>query len=149
MSFASFNRWEVAVAGLFVLLGAYIVWQASFYPIGTLTRMGPGFFPIIIGVALIVLGVALMAEVARSEAPPPELPVRAIGFVAAGLTGFAIMVDRVGLVPATLVLVVLALLADERPSWKLIAGVSAGLMAIGYFIFHLAFRIPFEPFRWG
>jgi hypothetical protein len=49
-----------ALAGImFALFGAAAVVLARQYPRGTLARMGPGFFPTVLGAVLVALGLLL------------------------------------------------------------------------------------------
>jgi putative tricarboxylic transport membrane protein len=110
--------------------------------------MGPGFFPVAVGVALAALGLAIIAEVRHSSAPAPDLPLRPMALIVAGLVVFAVLVGRAGLVPATLALVLISAFAD-RAMTPLRALVSAlGITAMGYLVFVLGFRLPLHPFWW-
>ena len=54
------------VAGLmFVAVGAAAIVIAANYPLGTAARMGPGYFPRILGILLILLGSALALRALR------------------------------------------------------------------------------------
>src|SRR5665213_1588605 len=55
--------------GLMLLLGLGAMFQGSQYPIGSLSRMGPGFFPVALGAILALTGVAIAA---RAKASVPE-----------------------------------------------------------------------------
>jgi hypothetical protein len=47
-------------AGLmFMVLGALFAWGSTTYSIGTAARMGPGYFPLVLGVLLAILGMAV------------------------------------------------------------------------------------------
>lgn len=57
--------------------GAVAIFIARDYPFGTSLRMGPGYFPIVLGGLLILLGVAVAAKGLRHDAeklPGPWLP---------------------------------------------------------------------------
>ena len=43
--------------------------SAANYPLGTAARMGPGYFPRILGILLIVLGAALSLRALRAAGP--------------------------------------------------------------------------------
>lgn len=47
---------------MFMSVGAAFAWGASSYSMGSGARMGPGYFPLILGVILAVLGCALSAK---------------------------------------------------------------------------------------
>lgn len=148
MSGGRLNRWELTVAGAVTALGAFLALKGAGYQIGTLRHMGPGFFPVAVGVALAALGLAIVAEVRTSSAPPPDLPLRPMALIVAGLIVFAVLVGRAGLIPATLALVLISAFAD-RAMTPLRALISAlGIALVGYLVFVLGFRLPLHPFWW-
>ncbi len=134
-----------------ISFGGYIVWEGSSYGFGSLQRMGPGFFPIVIGFFLVAIGIVLGLEAAArrgAKGAKIDVPLRSMLTIVAGLAAFALLVRWLGLVPATISLVVLSLLAERKRSWRLIVGLSLALSAIGYFVFGLAFRMSLDPFWW-
>lgn len=142
------NLWEIGAAAVVFALGAFLVWQGSEYPLGSLNRMGPGFFPVGLGIVLMGFGVALIYEVRRSEAPPPDLKLRPFVMIGAGLLAFVLMLDRFGLVPATVALTVLSALADRPVRPRAVIGTALVVAGIGYFIFLRGFGLQIEAFRW-
>ena len=65
---SSFQRNRDYYAGaLMALIGAGAILEGSTYGVGTLTAMGSGFFPVALGVGLVLMG-ALMA-IFRAPAP--------------------------------------------------------------------------------
>jgi hypothetical protein len=56
---------------LMLVIGLGAIYEGLRYKIGTLSKMGPGFFPVAIGAVLALLGV-LIALGARSAAPAAE-----------------------------------------------------------------------------
>ena len=48
-------------AGLmFLLVGGGFAWGATTYTVGTGARMGPGYFPLLLGILLAIIGAAIM-----------------------------------------------------------------------------------------
>ena len=43
-------------AGVLVVLGVFTVLMGQKYSLGTMARMGPGYFPFLLGIVMIVLG---------------------------------------------------------------------------------------------
>jgi len=41
---------------MFAIIGAGFAWGATSYSVGTGARMGPGYFPMLLGILLAVLG---------------------------------------------------------------------------------------------
>lgn len=120
---------------LFLLSLVFIV---GGYELGTgsLRRLGTGAFPVITGVVLAVLSLAVMAADLRdtSDAERPDW----ISFAAIGgaLAVFALTVGRIGLVPGVVLTTIVASLPDPSLPFrgKLALGVIVGLGCWGLFI---------------
>jgi len=67
---------EYLGGGLMVLIGGGAVAEGSRYSIGSLESMGPGFFPVSLGVLLVLVGALLLisARVAAPHAHEKPLP---------------------------------------------------------------------------
>ena len=51
------------VSGAFlVLVGLFVVWERRVLPLGSASRPGPGYFPLLLALLLIVLGAILIAR---------------------------------------------------------------------------------------
>ena len=97
---------------LFVALG--VLGLGGFFAYGALqvnvtqsyARVGPRFFPFLVAAGLLVCGALLLAQALRGRAADPEggedvdadAPTdwRAVALVAAGLTGTALLMERLG-----------------------------------------------------
>lgn len=55
---------------LTVALGVFVLAMAWHYPMGSLLRMGPGFFPSVIAVLIVLLGLALTASALHAHWGP-------------------------------------------------------------------------------
>ncbi|MEX0591262.1 MAG: tripartite tricarboxylate transporter TctB family protein [Xanthobacteraceae bacterium] len=144
----SLNSGEIAAALVVCALGGFLIWQGSGYPLGSLNRMGPGFFPVGLGIILMGFGAALVLEVKRLDTPPPEWHVRSFVAIMAGLLAFALMLEPFGLVPATVALAVLSSLGDPPLRPRAIAATALALAGIGYFVFLRGFGVQLDAFRW-
>ncbi len=59
--------------GVFMLCGLVFAWGARAYPLGTSARMGPGYFPFVLGLALALVGALLLVQASvrqRREVQP-------------------------------------------------------------------------------
>jgi hypothetical protein len=128
-----------------ILFGGYVVWAGLEMPMGNLRRIGPGFFPVMLGLAMVGLGIATLLEPPQ---PRPSRPaeIRALAFVLFAILAFGLLVRSLGLAPATLALVLLATLGQQKPSLTSALGTAAGLCLIGYLVFILGLDIPVELF---
>lgn len=101
---------------LFVALGGAAVWQAQRYQLGTLTDMGPGYFPVVLGTLLLFFGViALLSAVfAHAATPIPAVTLRPLLAMTCSILAFALLLDRVGLIFTVFISSLLASAARPR-----------------------------------
>ncbi|WP_417678493.1 tripartite tricarboxylate transporter TctB family protein [Pseudodonghicola sp.] len=134
----------LAAIGLFVTLYA-----VDHYETGSLRRMGPGFFPALLGGVLAALGVmiALPALARRSEVI--RIAWKECLAVLAAILVFAAGLDRVGLVLVTLASVLIATLAapDRRIGWRIVLAVVVTALSVTVFSFGLKMTVPLWPGR--
>ena len=94
-------------AGLFLIaIGAAAIFIARDYTFGTSLRMGPGYFPIVLGGLLVLFGIYVLATGLRSGvAIQGPWSIRALVIVPLSLVLFGALIDRAGFIPAMLVLI--------------------------------------------
>ena len=118
--------YEDVVAGLLLIaLAAFGLWTSRTYPVGSAANMGPGYFPRGMCWIIIALGVILMASNLRTPLElsnfAETLKFRPVFFVAAAYIAFAFTLKPLGLLPAILVLIVIASFAvPKRSLWELL-----------------------------
>jgi hypothetical protein len=139
---AGFDALNLTGALLVVIGGLALVAGALTYPVGTLQRMGPGYFPMVTGFILAGIGVGLAVESRSATSTIPHVPLRPVLAVFAGLLWFAMTIERFGLAPSILGLVVLTSLAQDRPRPLTIAATALFLIAFSIGIFVYALRLP-------
>jgi hypothetical protein len=133
---------------LFTGLGAFALVYGSKYTMGTAARMGPGYFPRILGILLIVLGLILALRALRLQGPPlPSWKWRPTVFVLASVVVFGYIVQPLGMALSTVILIVFASAASRefRPREALISGVLLAALAAGVFVIGLGVQLPLWP----
>lgn len=138
---------------LMLLVGLGAVVQGRQYPIGTLSRMGPGFFPVALGAILALVGLAIVAS-ARFVAPTAETAPRRPewrGWFCIGLSivAFVMLGKYGGLVPATFAIVFISALADRENTILAAAVLALATVAICVVVFWWALQLNFALFAWG
>lgn len=90
------------LAGLLMIgVGAVAFYMALDYPFGSALRMGPGFFPTMLGGILAVFGIYVMARgLRRPEAIQGRWSLRALVILPLSLVLFGILMERAGFIPA-------------------------------------------------
>jgi len=132
---------------LFALIGGFAMAGAFAYPIGTAMRMGPGYFPAVLGGILVLFGLVILARGLRSgERVSGPWGWRPLGWALLSLLLFGFLVTRLGLVPALAAMLVTASLAGRAPRWRetLVLTVTMTAFAVALFVYGL--QIPFRLF---
>ena len=90
-------------------IGVAAIFIAREYRFGSALRMGPGFFPVILGGILIAFGLCIMAVGLRSsEKIQGRMSLRALVLLPFSLVLFGILMELAGFVPAMAALVFVA-----------------------------------------
>ena len=91
---------------MLIAIGAAAMFIARGYRFGSALRMGPGFFPTILSVTLIVFGICITAVGLRSgEKIQGSLSLRALIMLPLSLVLFGILMELAGFIPALVALV--------------------------------------------
>lgn len=142
------NKSECAVAASIVLFGAVSAYWGSLYGIGSLGDMGIGFFPVLLGLVAIIFGIATLLDVAHSERPPPEVPWRAAICVFFAILVWALLVERVGLFPSSVLLIIIASLGRRNYSLRSVAITALAASIASVLIFIEGFSVPLRAIGW-
>ncbi|HEY4075070.1 MAG TPA: tripartite tricarboxylate transporter TctB family protein [Herbaspirillum sp.] len=142
--------------GLMLLFGVSAIWAGMSYRIGTLVRMGPGFFPVTLGVILAFTGVAIMigaAASAAAEVPDKDdnLPPEWRGWICISLSivAFVILGQYGGLLPATFAVVFISALGDRQNTIKGALILAAAMCLVCLAVFWYALQVQLPLFQWG
>ena len=97
-------------AGLMLIgIGAAAMFISRDYRFGSASRMGPGFFPILLSVILIAFGGGIMAVgLRRGEKIQGSLSLRALALLPLSLVLFGVLMEVAGFIPALVALVFVA-----------------------------------------
>ena len=133
---------------LFTAAGIFAIVYGSKYTIGTAARMGPGYFPRILGILMIVLGVILALRSLRLQgAPIPRWHWRPTLLVLGSVVLFGAIVKVLGMALSTVLLILVASAASHefRAREALISGVLLAILAVGVFVIGLSLQLPIWP----
>ena len=136
-------------AGLvFIGFGLAAIVIGSNYTLGTAARMGPGYFPRILGILLVVLGAILALRALRLRgASIPKWHWRPTLIVLGSVVMFGLILDYAGLVLSTIFLIVMSSSASRefRPVESVVSGVLFAALCVGVFVLALKLQIPILP----
>jgi hypothetical protein len=138
--------------------GGAVVIAARGYGIGTLTEMGAGYFPALIGVVLLAIGAFMLMQGALKHvrAKPSvivDLRVEDIGrlrgmvCIMAGLVSFIVLGAYGGLLPASFAVVFVSALGDRDNSWRSALLIALCMTAISVVVFWWALQLQMPLLR--
>ncbi len=131
---------------LFIAFGIAGLWLNRHYPIGSASRMGPGYLPMALSLGLVIIGAMVAARGLILQGPPIERAHwRPLVFVLGSMLAFYALIELVGLAITTVLATALAALATREPIRPLeLALLSLGMAAfsIGLFVYLLKQPVP-------
>lgn len=147
------DRKDVASGLLLVLMGVGIVFVSmTGYRVGTLSSMGPGLFPAIIGGVLAFLGLIIAAvPLFQGKSETGELPSvewRPLLVILGAIVVFAFAIRYLGLIPAVVLVTFVSALAHPGMRFVQIAIVAVLLSATAALLFRGLLGIPFDLITW-
>jgi hypothetical protein len=155
-------RRDVWSGALLVAIGIWVLVEGYSYDTGSLTRMGGGFFPVVLGLILAALGAVIaisalpaasfsVAKIRWPKADTTEL--RGFAAIVLGVVSFIVVVRFFGLAPAAFATVFVAALGDRTSTVKgsVILALVMTVFAVGLFSYVLHVQLPvFQfPVSWG
>lgn len=138
------NPRDFWLGAVYLLSGAYALRLAVDYPLGTAGRMGPGYFPTLIASLLILFGVAsIIRSFVASGQPICIGAIKPVLLITGAVLAFGFLLNRLGLVIAMAVLIVLSAAASQ--AFRVHGPAAAGLVALIAFcsvVFVKALAVP-------
>lgn len=134
---------SVILGVLLLAVAATVIWISSGYSMGTVRRMGPGYFPVMLGGILALFGITITVRGLFFERQPIEkfAASQAI-FILGGAALFGILLRPAGLLIAIAAMVGVAGLASTRLTIVKTALLAACLAAGSALVFVVALGQP-------
>jgi putative tricarboxylic transport membrane protein len=136
---------------ILVLLGLFVLWERRVLPLGTHNQPGPGYFPLLLAILLIIFGGILIARggltrafrsLSWSEAP------HAIAILACSVFATLFM-ERIGYRITMIIILGFLLGAMERIRlWQALT-LTLGLALGSFWLFDSLLRVPLPRGGWG
>lgn len=128
---------------IFFALGIAFVGFGRRYPMGTAMRMGPAYFPTVLGGLLAAIGLALVVRTLVRPGPAVERLVLSKPFlVTAANVLFVLLLRRMGLIVSLIILVLVSAYASRRFRWPAALALGVGLALGSSVIFVRLLGVP-------
>jgi hypothetical protein len=144
---------DVWGGSLIAALGGFVVAYDTRYTVGTLSHMGPGYFPGALGIILILTGAAIAAKgfvampPARVERRKPEW--RAWLLISLSVIAFLVLAIYGGLIAAAFGIVFISAMADRDNTWRQAIVLGLVIAAVSIVLFHWALQLQIPLLSWG
>jgi hypothetical protein len=133
---------------LFIVTGILFMVLSRQYQLGTAAKMGPGYFPTILGGLMAFLG--LMVLLPSFKGPKVEvakIDFRMILLILLAVAVFAFVLPKLGMIAAVFLLILIASMASHEFSLKTTLISAVVLLAFSWLVFvkGLELQFPFLP----
>ena len=141
-------------AGLmYIGTGAFAMTLALDYPFGSALRMGPGYFPTVLGGIMVGMGLYVLALGLRKdhEKIQGNWSLRALFVLPVSMVVFGILMEEAGFIPAMLALIPISAAAGRDFKWLEVVLLTIGLIIVctAGFIYGLGLPYPLIKGLWG
>ena len=130
---------------MFVGFGLFfLAWALSHYAMGSAVRMGPAYFPGVLGGLLAVIGAAILFGGLIIDGPKvPRFNFRPLLMVLIGCIAYGYLMKPLGLVLATGALVFISALGGHEFRWREVAILYVVLIIFSVLVFVKGLTLPF------
>jgi Tripartite tricarboxylate transporter TctB family len=152
-----FSRNREHYAGLLMaLIGAGAIYKGIEYGVGSLTNMGSGFFPVVLGVGLVLMGTLMSAARVPVQGGADALvdshaihapDWRGAAAIIAAVALFILLANRAGLAPATFACVFVGALGTSSTRLAEAAILAAAVTVFGVVLFRYGLQVQFPIIR--
>lgn len=128
---------------IFLFFGLAAVIIGLEYPMGTAGRMGPAYFPSVLGGLLTLVGlVGVIRSFLRSGEAVGKFHIREIVLILSAVILFGFLMRGAGLVPAAIVLVLMSAYASPKFTWGPSLLLAGGLAVFAVVVFVKLLGLP-------
>jgi putative tricarboxylic transport membrane protein len=149
------DRGNLAAGVVLVCFGLYVISVAVELPYVSDVGPGPGFFPLWLGIGLVLFAATLILTSFTSLSPPPANQTRSWRLTARSLCGWlALMIaiallGTIGFVASFIILTIFLIVALDRRPPLLAMVVGVGLAVLFQLIFVVALDVSLPKAVWG
>jgi hypothetical protein len=135
---------------MFVAFGLFFAGFAQNYDMGSSARMGPAYFPTVLGGLLVVLGAFISFGAIRVKAEETEVGrfhLKPLLLVLGAVVAFGVLLRPAGLIVALAALIIISSFGSGEFKWREVIPLTIvlTLLVLGVFIYGLSMTIPVLP----
>jgi putative tricarboxylic transport membrane protein len=130
---------------MFIVVGLFFLgWAVTYYQMGTSVRMGPAYFPAVLGGMLAVLGgIVMLGSFAISGPPIAKFHYRPLILISLACVVYGYLMKPAGLIVATAALVFISAYGGHEFKWKEVTILYLLLIVFSILVFVKGLTLPF------
>ena len=137
------NEKDFWIGIVYLAFGSATIIISRDYSMGTALKMGPSYFPTILGSLLILIGIiSLVRSFVKPGTPFGVFALKGLILIIASIILFGFIVRWVGLVIALPILVIISSYASIQFRWKYSLALAAGLTIFCILVFLKGLGVP-------
>jgi Tripartite tricarboxylate transporter TctB family len=141
------NRKDLICGLVFIVIGLLFAVGSKDLDIGTATRMGPGYFPLVLCGVLILIGVIISAKsFGKPDVDFGVVPWRALFLILPATVFFGLTLRNIGLMPAVFVVALASSFSSSKMKVPLAIALSIGLSIFCAAVFRWGLGLPIPLF---
>lgn len=138
------------LGGLIMIgMGLFAYFHAQRYEFGELQRMGPGYFPVALGVLLAILGLFIMIPAFFRPGTSIKVEWKSLIWVTVGIIAFSLLLDKLGLVLTSALMIIVTSMPAVGMGWKERIILAAVVALITYLIFSYGLGMVIPVWPWS
>jgi hypothetical protein len=135
---------------MFTAFGVAFAGIAQNYDMGTAARMGPAYFPTVLGGLLALLGLIIILYSFKTDEHDSQVDkfhFKPLVLILGAVVAFGLLLRPAGLLVALAVLVIVSSLGSNEFKWREIIPLTVGLalLVLAVFVYGLSMTIPVLP----
>jgi hypothetical protein len=141
------NQKDFWAGAMFVGFGGFFAGFGTQYTFGSAARMGPAYFPTVLGFLLMILGLVVAISGLSPKADEEKVDRfdwRTLVLVLGSVVLFGVLLQPLGLIVSLLVLVIVGSYASHEFKWREALINAAVLVALSYVVFVWGLKLQFQ-----
>lgn len=144
------NRRDFYAGLMFMVIGGAFTVLAQQYKLGTAAKMGPGYFPTVLGIILFILGAIVLAGALKKKAPILKVDTfqfDVLGYILGAIILFGLALPHLGFVVSLAILILISARASHEFSWRvsIISVIVLAIASWAIFIKGIQLQMPVWP----
>jgi hypothetical protein len=143
------NGRDFVGGSMMIVIGVLFIWFGRDLQVGNSFQMGPGYFPTMLSIMLIAIGIVIVGQslwIAASDDEPDTFNWKAYGLVILAPVFFGLALSGLGLAPTLFVMIVAVTMASKYANLRHSIALGIFLATCSVLIFTRLLSLPVSAF---